>query len=129
MSIVLKERDYKNLAPITPTKWKRYVEVVNDSSIPVPVNQIKLKPEIDNIPILQNVELEINLPLNCEKIMIRPRRNSRMKMSLESGGTLTKYISSGLGGYFLEEFLNTITKIYISCDQDTMLEIIFYIKT
>ena len=36
MSGVLAERDYKNLAQITPDKWKRFVEIVNDLSNPIP---------------------------------------------------------------------------------------------
>lgn len=121
-------------------KWRRLVkdtdtiallqQLVDGLNEPIPVIfQSTLVPIIQNISILQNVELTIPLPVNTQKVLVRSRKNGRLRMAFNIGDTASNYISSGLGGTLVEESVQLLSNIYILCDRDSELEIIFYIYT
>lgn len=106
-----------------------HTKVGNKLTEPVPVFNVSgLTPSMANYPILATTELPIPLPANCSSILIKPRLNARMRVSLVLGETATNYVSVPLGGYFVENSLNSISTIYVWCSRLTDLEVIFYTK-
>lgn len=131
MSGVLLERDYKNLAEIDATRWKRWVEVVNSNLNPIPVSSVPpvLQATITNpVLLLANTEYAIALPANTLKFKFRPRLLCRMKIAYAVGETATNFISVPLGAGFDEEYASLIGgTIYVqSTEANTILEMITY---
>jgi hypothetical protein len=86
-----------------------------------------LKAVIANFDIFENVELEIPLLAYTQKIHIRARKNSRLRIAFKPTETNSNYISTGLGGDFIESSLETLSNVYVQCNRDTVLEVIYYI--
>jgi len=135
MSGVLLERDYKNLAQlgIAPTaeSWKRFVQIVNSNSEPIPVANVPLvlTPEITNpVLLLANTEYSIALPANTLKFKFKPRTVCRIRISYVAGETATNYFTVPLGAGFEEEYASLIGgTIYVqSTEANTILEMITY---
>lgn len=106
-----------------------HVKIGNKLNEPIPVESISgLYPIIGNAPIIAETELDVPLPINCSQILIRPRKNARLRVAFNAGETAINYVSVPLGGYFVENSLISISNIYVWCNRDTDLEIIFYIK-
>jgi len=92
-------------------------------------SNVALAPTIQNISIsTKDTEVEIAIPVNTKKFMIRARKISRLKLAFVAGESDTNFVTIPLGGAWIEANQITATSIFIQSSIDNNeIEFLTYI--
>lgn len=115
----------RNLDPTPKKDYALQVIVVADESTGggAPLSTTIIN---HSIPV-KDVEHQINLPANCKAFLLRPRKNSRLKLSYDLGGTNTLFVTVPLGGYWVENKALQSASVFVQSSVDNnVIELVAY---
>lgn len=114
----------RNLDPVPKKDYAIQTILVGDESVGGGI----YTPTILNFSIpTKDIEVELSLPVGCKAFVLRPRKNSRLRIAYTAGGTTSSWASVPLGGYWVENKRLSSNKVFVQSSKDNnTIEIVAY---